>query len=252
MSTDRSIQHYLMFSDLASSRVGGSIEVSGQEAHHAVRVKRVRVGDSVGLLDGQGAIGIGVIEQLGGSKSKPVVGVELISIEQVGETAPRVEVWSALPKGDPLDRMIDQLSQLGVALFRPLICERSQRKPETVRIDKLERIAVESAKQCHRPWLLEIGDPINFAQAIKEPDVIVADGSGNVDMQQIGMQQSDNSRVVLLVGPEGGWSVSERELIRATSVPMCRFGVFVLRIEAAACAASAIVLGASVVSQGSS
>lgn len=236
----RPIQHYFMFSDLRSVPINEAFEIIGPEAHHAARVKRIRTNEQVGILDGQGHIAGGFVRSITGSKSKPTIMIELSSIEYFDPPTPRIEVWSALPKGDRLERMIDQLSQIGVCTFRPLLCDRSQRKPETVRMDKLERIALESAKQCRRPWTIEFAEPISFADALKEPDVMLADASGT----QI-VQETSRRRVVLLIGPEGGWSDGERDLIVATSVPVCRFGLFVLRIEAAACAASAILLASA-------
>tara|TARA_R110002072_G_scaffold42064_11_gene118005 strand:+ start:23210 stop:23953 length:744 start_codon:yes stop_codon:yes gene_type:complete len=237
MSSRHHIQHHLMFSDLGAIKPGQVFEIGGPEAHHAIRVKRVGTGHRVGLLDGCGRIGSGTVQAIKGPKSKPTMTIELLGIESFEPSKPRLEVYSALPKGDRLDRMIDQLSQLGVQSYRPLLCERSQRKPETVNIEKLERIAIEAAKQCHRPWLMEIGDPIGFEDAIKDPDAIVADASGEADIASVNPE-----RVVILIGPEGGWSDDERGVIGATGVRVCRFGLFVLRIEAAACSASAIVL----------
>ncbi len=238
MPTEHPIQHHVWFSDLDALDPGASFQLVGPEAHHAARVKRIRTHEQIGILDGQGRIGIGVVREIAGSKSKPSMTIELCAINTFEPTSPAVEIWSALPKGDRLDRMIDQLAQLGVSTFRPLICDRSQRKPETIRQDKLERIAIEAAKQCHRPWNLQFGDPIGFAEAIKDPDAVLADASGDTPARLGG----SGARIVVLIGPEGGWSDAERAQIVATGVRMIRFGIFVLRIEAAACAASSVVL----------
>ncbi len=246
MPVEHPIQHCVSFSDLRALAPNDSFELIGPEAHHAARVKRIRIDQQVGVLDGQGRIGIGYVRGIAKSKSKPSITIELQTIEVFGPISPRVEIWSALPKGDRLDRMIDQLTQLGVSTFRPLLCDRSQRKPETIRQDKLERIVIEAAKQCHRPWNLKIDDPITFAQAINDPDVVLADASGD---SWLGLEGS-NTRIVLLIGPEGGWSDAERAQINATQVRMIRFGVFVLRIEAAACAASSVVLSRAPAGQG--
>ena len=229
-----------MFSDLGSAQPGQVFEIGGPEAHHAIRVKRVGTSHRVGLLDGCGRIGSGTVQAIKGHKSKPTMTIELLGVESFEPSKPRIEVYSALPKGDRLDRMIDQLSQLGVQHYRPLLCDRSQRKPETVNLDKLERIAIEAAKQCHRPWLMEMGAPIRFTDAIRDPDAIVADASGETQVAG-----ANPERIVLLIGPEGGWSDDERGVIGATGARVCRFGLFVLRIEAAACSASAIVLSRS-------
>ncbi len=230
-----------MFSDLAQCEQMSSIEIAGQEAHHAARVKRIRTNDHIALLDGSGTSAIGIINSITGSKSKPIISIEIQSKTTHQPVSPRIEILAALPKGDHLDRMIDQLSQFGVALYRPLLCERSQRKPETIRTDKLERIAIEAAKQCRRPFTHEIGDPISLSQTLEDPDAFVADASGNAISAQ-----HTRSRSVILIGPEGGWSETERSLISTTNAQVVRFGPHILRIEAAAAAASSIVLAHAV------
>ena len=237
MHNHHQIQHHLVFSDLASASVNDLVELVGQEVHHAVRVKRVKENHTVGVLDAAGTTATATVHSIAGSRSKPTLTLKITALDHHKPILPAIEVFAALPKGDRLDRMIDQLSQLGVTKFRPLICQRSQRKPETVRVDKLERIALEAAKQCQRPWVLNLDEPITFADAIKDPDAIIADASG-----EQAVQYPSPARVVLLIGPEGGWSDEERDQIIATKMPVMRFGLFVLRIEAAACAASAIVL----------
>lgn len=235
------IAHCILFSDLAQVSAGQVIEVDGEEAHHAARVKRVRPGERVGLLDGHGHWASGNLHSVGGSRSKPILRIQLDHCQLFGPIDPVVEVAAALPKGDRLDRMIDQLTQLGVSRFRPLLCQRSNRKPETVRTDKLARISDEAMKQCRRPWRMLIDEPIAFVAAINDPDALVADASGPV--WDAGHDFA--SRTMLLIGPEGGWSNEERELFVETNVRVRRFGLFVLRIEAAACAASAMVMSAN-------
>ncbi len=230
-----------MFSDLAQCQEMTSIEIAGQEAHHAARVKRIRTNDHIALIDGSGTSAVGIINSITGSKSMPVISIEIQSKTNHQPISPRIEILAALPKGDRLDRMIDQLSQLGVALYRPLLCQRSQRKPETIRPEKLERIAIEAAKQCRRPYTLDIGDPIPLQDALQDPDAFVADASGHAISTQ-----HTRLRSVILIGPEGGWSETERSLIGTTNTPIIRFGPHVLRIEAAAAAASSIVLAHAV------
>ena len=237
MPDQPNIQHWIMFSDLANTPSSQPITISDQEAHHAVRVKRVRINDQVGLLDAKGHTAIAAIQSIEGSKSKPTLTLTISSTAFYEPQSPIIEIYAALPKGDRLDRMIDQLSQLAVTTFRPLLCDRSQRKPETIRPGKLDRIAIEATKQCHRPYKLNIDAPIHFADALKDPDVLIADASGSPFQCN-----TAQSRSVLLIGPEGGWSNEERAAFAATKAPIIRFGTTVLRIEAAAAAASAIAL----------
>ena len=245
MPNHQRIQHHLVFSDLKAAQLSHPIEITGQEAHHAVRVKRIKIGDQVAVLDAQGTTAQATVAQIAGSRSKPTLILELGSIQHHDPITSQIEIYTALPKGDRLDRMVDQLSQLGVTQYRPLLCDRSQRKPETVRWDKIERIALEATKQCQRPWTMTIAEPLTLDQALQDPDASVADASGLTDSPRL-----KSPRSVILIGPEGGWSDQERTLIAATKVPIIRFGLFVLRIEAAACSASAIVLSKAPQAQG--
>lgn len=238
MHDPRPIAHALMFSDLAAHADNAEIEITADEAHHAVKVKRVGADDRVLVLDGQGRTADARVIEITGARARPALRLLLDQVQHAPPTSPRVEVLAALPKGDRLDRMIDQLAQLGVAAFRPLRCERSQRKPDSARPDKLTRIAQEAIKQCRCPWAMQIGDPIAFTEAIADPDAVLADATGS----PWGTQDLARQRVVLLIGPEGGWSDAERQHLDATQTSIRRFGQYVMRLETAACAAAAIVL----------
>lgn len=224
-----------MFSGLGNCRAGDTLAVDGPEGYHAATVKRCRIGDTVGVLSGQGHRALGTIESIEGHKSSPTVGVLLSAVNRV-ECPQAVEVWTALPKGDRLETMLDQLSQLGVACWRSLECERSERKWGSVKTDKLARVVVESAKQCDRAWFMEIGEPISFEDAIGGPGVVVADetGDGAAVLGPAG-------RPVVLIGPEGGWADGERRLMGERAVRLVRLGGHVLRLETAACAAAAVI-----------
>ncbi len=231
----------MMFSDLMGLQIGHPIEIDGEEAHHAVRVKRVRPGERIGLIDGRGGYAIGTMSSVQGSRSKPVLVMDLERVGQEGAVSPKFEVWAALPKGDRLDRMIEQLTQLGVTRYRPLICERSQRKEDTVRVDKLQRVVEESMKQCRRVWQMDIGDSIQFDDALVHPGGIVADASG----RHWGPGDALPPDPALIVGPEGGWSNKERDQIVETNARVCRFGMFVMRIESAAVAGASVLMNSA-------
>ena len=239
MATSAPVAHTIMFSDLQHAKQGQHIQVDAEEAHHAAKVKRVRPGERLGLLDGCGHTATGILIAVTGSKARPGLDIEIEQINTAEPINPNLEVYTALPKGDHLDRMIDQLTQLGVSTFRPLLCERSQRKPETVRTEKLTRIASEAMKQCRRPWALKIEDPIPFHKAVGDPDAVIADATGDAWDRNI----DSAPRTVILIGPEGGWSDQERAEFADSPARIRRFGPFVLRIEAAAAASSAMVMG---------
>jgi len=110
--------------------------------------------------------------------------------------------------------MIDQLVQVGVARWQPLMCVRSPsdlHKPAR-RDDRLERACIEACKQSGRAWLMELGEPTSFADALDADQgetIVLADGNGG------DYEPSTAKAVRLLIGPAGGWTDEERELARA-------------------------------------
>jgi 16S rRNA (uracil1498-N3)-methyltransferase len=239
MTMPAHIHHRVLFSDLSGCRCPELITIEGSEAQHLARVKRARVGELVGVLDGRGAMGLGEIAEVTGSKQRPMVAILLDRIEMIAPVEPHIEVCSAIPKGDRLDRMIDQLTQIGVESWRPLICDRSERDPDSIRTDRIERIINESCKQCIRARSLLVQPPMTFAEALAYDDgtTIICDGSGESTITP-----SVDRRSRLLIGPEGGWSESEREAMHDSDAKVCRIGVHTLRLESAAVVAASIAL----------
>ncbi len=232
----------MIFSDLRGCRCPELITIEGPEAQHLARVKRARIGETVGVLDGQGAMGFGEIAEITGSKQRPMVAILLDHIDMIASVEPRIEICSAIPKGDRLDRMIDQLTQIGVESWRPLICDRSERDPDSIRTDRIERIINEACKQCIRARLLLVQPPMTFTEALANTNVptIVCDGSGQSTIAPV-----KDTRSRLLIGPEGGWSDDERAAMRESDAQICRIGVHTLRLESAAVVAASISLSAA-------
>lgn len=212
---------------------GVMISVSGDEAQHATRVKRLTQGDAIEVLNGTGQIASAIIERVG-SRKEHQLDLRIEAVESHPPPSPRVEVWSAAPKGARLDEMIEGLSQTGCVLWRALICERTIVEPREGKLARLERIAGESAKQCGRAWTMLIGEPVAFGDALAAPGaerVLIADASG-ADVHELTRIACRSMR--LLVGPEGGLSPAEVAAARAAGIEFVRLGPHIMRIETAA------------------
>jgi len=150
------------------------------------------------------------------------------------QPSPRVDVISAAAKGARLEHMIDELSQVGVASWSPLVSKRSVVEPRSGKLHRLQR-ARRASKQCGRAWVMEIGEQIDLRRALDRTNVILADASGQG-------YQPVASDATILVGPEGGWTEEELALARERGAAVHSFGRHVMRIETAAVVASAVVL----------
>lgn len=220
-----------------SAESAGVITVAGEEAHHALRVKRLEQGDAVELCDGRGLV---ARTRLAGSRKTREGWEADLAVEGVEvalQVLPRVTVASAVPKGERLEALIDGLSQVGAAGWRPMRTKRSVVDPREGKLERLDRVATEAMKQCGRAWKLSIGPLVPFEQVL-DAGVVIADASGGA------YQPSGNDEVVILVGPEGGWDPAELERALSAGARAVRFGPHTMRTELAAVVAAAQVLSA--------
>jgi len=139
--------------------------------------------------------------------------------------------------------MVTQLSQLGVDKFIPLQTDHSVASPSPARLERFARSTIESAKQCRRLWLMHIEQPQTPADAWTDE---------SYDLKLIATPEADplpdladrmrlSSRVLVLVGPEGGWSPAERESATAGGCLNWSVAPHILRIETAAAATAAVL-----------
>lgn len=226
--------------DVAGLEPGTSeIVVEGEEARHAQRVKRVREGEAVFILDGRGTRLRGEVARTGRS-----LAVRVLERDSLAPLQPAIRVCSPPPKGPRLGALVDALSQVGAAAWSPLETSRAGKGLTESRRRRLDRVAVESAKQCGRPWLLEIGEAATWAQAmerLKSRDagsVVIADTSGAA------YRATGEDDIDILIGPEGGFTEAEQQEAAEAGAKRCAFGPHTMRMELAAPVAAAIVLDA--------
>lgn len=213
----------------------GVVELPEDEAHHAARVLRLEPGEAVELFDGAGRVARGVMER----RSVRVTGVR-----DVPPATLSLHVAVAIPKGPRADDMVNQLSQLGVDRLIPLRAERGVTDPREHKLEKFQRHAIESAKQSGRAWLMKVTPTTDFDEALRLDAALrlFADpAAAPMNTEELGRALRGVSSVLVLIGPEGGWTDGERARARAAGCVPWNLGPHVLRIETAAVAAAAII-----------
>lgn len=220
---------------------GGVALLDKKEAKHALGPRRLGEGDEVVVFDGRGSW---APARIGGRDDRGDLELAVGPHERETPESPVIELAASLPKGDRLSTMLDMATQLGISGFTPLKCDFSVISLDRKRQDPSERwnrIMLEACKQSRRATLPGIGPESTPAEVIDRADedgatVIVGDATGGSPLES--GDQAD--RVVVLVGPEGGFSPSEDGLIRdaeaAGRVRRVAIGRGVLRVETAATA----------------
>ncbi len=224
------------FPELAEN---SSIEIDGSEAHHMLNVMRIKIGTEIELFDGKGHSGRGTIERTG-KKSLVVAISNLVSYSRELNTS--LVMGVAMPKGDRGRFLVEKLTELGVSRLVPLVTGRSTVKTGAGTFDKLHRYVIESSKQCGRNHLMQIQaetrlvDFINQQPMFERCIVLHPDGSQPLciaDLQVV-------SSMAVCIGPEGGWTKSELDMIVQTGWQTRVIGQRILRTETAALALAAL------------
>ena len=230
--------------DLTGVVAGDEVTVEGDEAHHAVAVRRLRVGERVVLTDGRGVSVEGPVATTG--KRIFTLAVETVSASE--PPAPEVVVVQALPKGERGELAVEVLTEIGAARIVPWAASRSvavwKGERAAKSLAKWRATAREAAKQARRAWFPEVGELASTADVIAllaEADLaLVLHEEAAVPLG--GVPVPDAGRLVVVVGPEGGLSEEEVAAFAAAGAVSVRLGVEVLRTSTAGVAAVAALL----------
>lgn len=155
----------------------------------------------------------------------------------IGEARHRLTVCQALLKGDHLEQVVQQGTELGVARFRLLLSARCiARELSPRKLDRLRAIARESAEQSERGLLPEIEAPIPFAGALEGGAILLYERSSGERLSAIAPPES------VIIGPEGGFTDEEVAAAEALGVTIAGLGPRILRSRSVAAAAAAVIL----------
>jgi 16S rRNA (uracil1498-N3)-methyltransferase len=223
------------------------VAVRGEDARYLTRVLRLGFGDTVTVLDGEGRAFEAVIQSTGADE------VNLVLAREVAlETEPAVEVslFQALPKGDKMDLVVRQATELGAARIVPVITERVVVRLDAARAsrrqERWQKIAREAARQCGRPVVPVVEPVLSFATALTllEPGafgIMPWEGEELVSLRQC-LSGRKPEAVSIFIGPEGGFALHEVETARAQGVVTVTLGRRILRTETAGMVTIALLL----------
>lgn len=217
-----------------------SIELSGDEARHAVTVRRLKQGEEVSVTNGRGLTGFGKVIVSG--VRPPRLSLD-ISRYETETRAMHIHLAASLPKGDRQRVMLDMATQAGMDSFTPLVSQRTVSKEGKHATDKWQRICLEAMKQSRRSWLPVVQSAASLKDFLDSvtgtTQIFVASIHGKTVRQ---LPSADRgAEVVILVGPEGGFTEAEMTLIQKAGAIELNLGQAILRTETAAVLATAMI-----------
>lgn len=208
------------------------------EAQHATKVLRLKCGDEIFLMDGQGTFFRAEVSVI--SKKDCAYSIK--------EAIPQEKAWRgnihlAMAPTKMMERVewfTEKATEIGVDVFSFLRCDYSERK--TLRTDRLERIIISAMKQSRKPWKPQVNEIVNMRNFVEEPhkgnkyiahcykeipriDLFTALQEKNCDV---------NKDITILIGPEGDFSINEVQWAIEHGFQSISLGSARLRTETAA------------------
>jgi 16S rRNA (uracil1498-N3)-methyltransferase len=212
----------------------GFIELVEQEAKHASKVMRAREGDMLTVVDGRGNWYEGIIRR----KTRKTVQIEIEQSQHISPSEPALILgMGIIKKRDRLEFAVEKAVELGVSEIRLFRSEHTIK--ENVRMDRLESIATSAMKQSLRAWLPQISMYNSLEELIERTDdaqLLMAHEKVEPGKNNISLKQLDEDRLLLLVGPEGGFSDTEVAFAKKKGAQLVSLGSYRLRAETAAVA----------------
>ena len=215
---------------------GETIVLDGDEAHHAAKAARLRVGERVQIGDGRGHLARAEATLVDPAR------VELVVIDASMVDREQPEVWLAqsLAKQGRDEQAVEQATEVGVDRVIPLASERAvvkwvARKKDTGH-ERWQRIVREACKQSLQPYLPVVEPVHSMEELLQRPDiqVIALDHRAEASILDVPIEPLPGARpIVLAVGPEGGWSESEKDAVSAAGGHLAKLGAGVLRASSA-------------------
>lgn len=230
---------YRLFVD-APLAAGVAVPLSQPQAHYLGTVMRARPGEAVAVFNGRDGEWRAEIDELGRKAGTLTVAAPLRP--QVAE--PDLWLLFAPLKKDATDMVVEKATELGASRLVPVMTENTN--ASRINTERARANAMEAAEQCERLTVPEVAEPAPLARVLAEWDaarpLLVADETGGGEPLAAAAARVGGATLGVLIGPEGGFSQSELDLLRRTPFVLpVGLGPRVLRAETAALAALAVL-----------
>jgi 16S rRNA (uracil1498-N3)-methyltransferase len=218
---------------------GAEIALSSEQSHYLSNVLRIAAGDSVHIFNGRDGEYLAHVAQV----LKRSVVLRCESLRADAKPPPDIDYLFAPLKHQRLDYLVQKATELGAKRLRPVITSRTI--AERVNFDRMRANVVEAAEQCNLVYVPEVLEPQSLNQVIREwakgraliyCDEVAAEADPLLALQALKLPAA------ILVGPEGGFTIEERSMLKALPyVTALNLGPRIMRADTAAVAVLALV-----------
>ncbi|MFO8047742.1 MAG: 16S rRNA (uracil(1498)-N(3))-methyltransferase [Desulfosudaceae bacterium] len=233
------------FIDEPVADIGTVYRIKAPDSRHIKDVLRLKPGAFIRLFNEAGQQFEAAIQSVSAE------GVEVIitaAFAGRNESRARITVAQAFLKNKKMDSLVRQLTELGITAWVPVVTEHAVVKPDPrrlpARISRWQTIAREAVKQCERDVIPDIQPPLTLEEALADNQQydlkIIFTARGGRPLSEIAADAPEAPSLLILLGPEGGFSPREIELAESHGFEPAMMGRRVLKADTAAVAACAL------------
>jgi 16S rRNA (uracil1498-N3)-methyltransferase len=206
------------------------IEIDGDEAHHAIKVLRIKIGEEILISDGAGNWARASVESI----ERKSFTAKVIERGYQEAKSPRLAVVQGIPKSDRIKEAIEILVESGVDLIIPWQADRSISKWQKDSLSKWESAAFAATKQSRRFRTPEIIEELSLSQLLEieseNSAILVMHESASIKLSEVVTSKfADFSEIIIVIGPEGGLTESELALLQSAGAHIVGLGPEVFR-----------------------
>ncbi len=237
------------FSEIDSSEIGKSIDITGSDVNHIKNVLRLGIGDEIIVSNGSGRDYHCKISEF---KNEKVVADICDICDNFAELETSIVLFQGFPKSDKMELIIQKTVELGVTKIVPVITKRTvvrlDDKKATKKTERYNAIALSAAKQSGRGIIPEVSKPVTFDEALhmaKELDMNIIpyeDAEGMEYSKKVISEIHGKKSLGIFIGPEGGFASEEVEKALAIGAHAITLGHRILRTETAGMAIMSIIM----------
>jgi len=224
---------------------GPDIIVTNEDVRHISTVLRMKTGDHLLLCDGRGIEYTVKISDI----NKSVIKTNILSQTRREIRYPLITLGQGLPKSDKMDLIVQKATELGAASIMALVTERTivKVKDEEKRSVRWRKICREAAMQSNRADIPIIEGIQAFGDYVRTLDpepgtlLLLPWEEGTLPIKSVLRGRTGVKKIVVLIGPEGGFSAAEAALAQEKGFHAVSLGPNILRTETAALAVLAMI-----------
>jgi 16S rRNA (uracil1498-N3)-methyltransferase len=215
---------------------GAALTLDEGQSRYLAAVMRLAVGDELLVFNGRDGEWRAAVADV----SKRAVSLAVLAQTRPQASGPDLDLVIALVKRARLETIVEKAAELGAARVRPVLTERTN--ADHTRVDRLQAIAAEASEQTGRLDVPQVLEPVKLEKLIAGWDadrrLLFCDEAGDARPVLQALAASPGLRWAILIGPEGGFSPREREMLRAQPYATpASLGPRILRADTAAIAA---------------